>query len=252
MNLPANKPTAADVVESVIVKGDLGQLTPAERVSYYNEVCKSIGVNPLTRPLEFIKLQGRETLYAKRDCADQLRKINGISIAIVSAKDDDGMFVVHAKATDRTGREDEDYGVVALPETVRGEARANAILKAITKAKRRVTLSISGLGFLDETEVEDTQRATIRRPTYAANPMRQTESGDYAGQIEHMLEGANGNGNGHGHDQETGEVDDIGEKIKLCATVTAVKNYWRSLTKEQKDVWETEFSARLTELESAA
>ena len=30
----------------------------------------------------------------------------------------------------------------------------NAKLKAITKAKRRVTLSICGLGFLDETEID--------------------------------------------------------------------------------------------------
>jgi hypothetical protein len=46
-------------------------------------------------------------------------------------------------------------GVVSLPDTLKGEARANTILKAVTKAKRRVTLSISGLGFLDETEVAD-------------------------------------------------------------------------------------------------
>ena len=37
-----------------------------------------------------------------------------------------------------------------------GEFAANAIMKAVTKAKRRVTLSISGLGFLDETEVTAT------------------------------------------------------------------------------------------------
>jgi hypothetical protein len=36
---------------------------------------------------------------------------------------------------------------------MRGD-KANAIMKAVTKAKRRVTLSICGLGFLDETEVE--------------------------------------------------------------------------------------------------
>ena len=35
-----------------------------------------------------------------------------------------------------------------------GEALANAYMKAETKAKRRVTLSICGLGMLDETEVE--------------------------------------------------------------------------------------------------
>ena len=36
---------------------------------------------------------------------------------------------------------------------MQGEARANAILKCVTKAKRRVTLSLCGLGFLDEEEV---------------------------------------------------------------------------------------------------
>jgi len=35
------------------------------------------------------------------------------------------------------------------------EDRANAIMKAETKAKRRVTLSICGLGFLDESEIEN-------------------------------------------------------------------------------------------------
>jgi len=34
------------------------------------------------------------------------------------------------------------------------EDKANAIMKCETKAKRRVTLSICGLGFLDETEVD--------------------------------------------------------------------------------------------------
>jgi len=36
-----------------------------------------------------------------------------------------------------------------------GKNLANAFMKAETKAKRRVTLSICGLGFLDESEVED-------------------------------------------------------------------------------------------------
>jgi hypothetical protein len=35
---------------------------------------------------------------------------------------------------------------------LQGEARANAVMKAITKAKRRVTLSICGLGLMDESE----------------------------------------------------------------------------------------------------
>jgi hypothetical protein len=130
----------------------LAKLTAPERVQYYQRVCHSIGLNPLTQPFEYITLNGKLRLYAKRDCADQLRKINGISVEIVSQEVADGLLTVHVRGTDRTGRKDEDVGVVPFPETVKGEARANLMLKAITKAKRRVTLSISGLGLLDESE----------------------------------------------------------------------------------------------------
>jgi hypothetical protein len=40
-----------------------------------------------------------------------------------------------------------------------GEAYANAIKRAVTQAKRRVTLSICGLGMLDETEVDSVPEA---------------------------------------------------------------------------------------------
>lgn len=143
-----------DIMEAVITKGDLSKLTPEERVRFYKATCESVGLNPLTRPLEFITLSGRLVLYARRDAADQLRKINGISIEVVSQKADGDMLTVHVRARDKTGRTDEDFGVVSIAG-LRGEARANATLKCITKAKRRVTLSIAGLGFLDETEVDD-------------------------------------------------------------------------------------------------
>ena len=143
-----------DIIESVIAKGDLARLTAEERTRYYVEVCKSVGLNPFTRPLEYITLSGKLTLYARREAADQLRQIHGISIEIISQKVDGDLLIVHAKARDKSGRTDEDFGAVNVAG-LRGEARANGMLKAITKAKRRVTLSIAGLGFLDETEVED-------------------------------------------------------------------------------------------------
>lgn len=165
---------AGEIMESVLLKGDLSKLTAEERASYYNAVCKSVGLNPLTRPLEYITLQGKLTLYARRDCADQLRKINGISIQIVSRELSDGLLVVHARATDKTGRTDEDFGAVSFAG-LKGDVAANAILKCITKAKRRVTLSISGMGFLDETEVEtipDAQTVTVAPAKPAGNGFR--------------------------------------------------------------------------------
>ena len=150
VNTVAKIPTG-EMIENVIAKGDLSKLTADERTQYYVQLCRSMGLNPHTQPFAFLTLNGKLTLYAKRDAADQLRKINGISIEIVERSIDDGLFTVHVRAKDANGRTDEDFGVVPMPDTLKGENRANQILKGITKAKRRVTLSISGLGFLDET-----------------------------------------------------------------------------------------------------
>ena len=70
----------AGVVETVVVGGDLSKLTPRERLNYYEAICKSVGLNPLTRPFSYLTLSGRLVLYANRDATDQLRKINGVSI----------------------------------------------------------------------------------------------------------------------------------------------------------------------------
>src|SRR5262245_44803386 len=143
------------IMEQVIAKGDLSSLTAGQRVTYYNTVCESLGLNRYTNPLSYITLSGKLTLYAKRDAADQLRKLHGVSLQVLSEKYDRGMYSVHVRATDKSGRTDEDFGVVPYGEKMAPDFAANMRLKAITKAKRRVTLSICGLGYLDETEVED-------------------------------------------------------------------------------------------------
>lgn len=154
MNVPAKAPTAGEIIEDLIIKGDLAKLTGEQRAQYYMQVCRSLGLNELTKPFDYITLSGKLTLYPNRTCADQLRKLNGISIAITSQTVANDVLTVRVKAKDRDGREDEDIGAVPFPDTLRGDARANQILKAVTKAKRRVTLSISGLGWFEETEDE--------------------------------------------------------------------------------------------------
>ena len=143
---------AAAAMERVMILGDLSVLSVADRAAYYMRVCESVGLNPLTRPFEYIKLNNKLTLYAKRDCADQLRRLRGVNIKILDRKLSEGLLSIHVQATDKDGRIDEDYGVVAVG-SLAGEALANLSMKAVTKAKRRVTLSICGLGLLDETEV---------------------------------------------------------------------------------------------------
>lgn len=148
--------TPGQIMEQVLAKGNLEDLNEGERNRYYVRVCESLGLNPLTVPLQYIKLNGRLVLYANKDCAAQLRKIHGISIEDITLEEVGGVYVFIAKAKDRDGRLDVGRGAVSV-KGLQGEALANAIMKGETKAKRRVTLSLAGLGFLDETEIDDIQ-----------------------------------------------------------------------------------------------
>src|SRR3990167_5115438 len=97
---------SASIMETVMVKGDLSALTPTERNSYYLAVCNSVGLNPLTRPLEYITLSGRMVLYARRDATDQLRTIHKVSIEDMTESEIEGVYVVTVKARNGDGRTD--------------------------------------------------------------------------------------------------------------------------------------------------
>ena len=141
------------VLERVLVAGDLSGLSESQRIEYYKAVCESLGLNPLTRPFEYLRLNGRLVLYATRAAADQLRAIHGISILDVRIEQKDDLVVVTVRGRTRDGREDVEVGAVSVAG-LRGDAMANAQMKALTKAKRRLTLSLAGLGWLDETETD--------------------------------------------------------------------------------------------------
>jgi hypothetical protein len=157
----ARRPTGKQALaqlEQVVIRGDLSVLSEAERIGYYARVCESLGINPLTRPFEYITLNNRLVLYARKDAADQLRAINGISVDRLDRERDEplGLAIVTAYGHDRGGRTDSAMGAVSI-KGLSGEAMANALMKAETKAKRRMTLSLAGLGWLDESEIETAQ-----------------------------------------------------------------------------------------------
>ena len=140
--------SAGELMEQVIIKGDLSKLTPLERASYYTQLCTSLGLNPLTKPFDYISLNGKLTLYALKGATDQLRKVYGVSLEKPTIDYQDDLVVVTITGCDKENRTDCDIGAVVIGH-LKGEARANAIMKAITKAKRRLTLSLCGLGMLD-------------------------------------------------------------------------------------------------------
>ncbi len=141
-------------LQQLLLNGDLSKLDPMQRNQYYNMVCDSLNLNPLTKPFDYMKFQGKEILYANKNCAEQLRSRDKISIQIVSREMIDDLYVVTARAMNAEGRQDESLAAVPVTN-LKGMDKANAMMKCDTKAKRRVTLSICGLGMLDENEVKD-------------------------------------------------------------------------------------------------
>ena len=153
-------------LENVLISGDLSKLTSPQRVQYYKKVCESLGLNPFTKPFEYITLNGKLTLYAKKDATDQLRSIQGVSIDDVDIQETATQFIVKVKGHNRDNRQDVEVGVVNKSD-MNGNL-ANAQMKAVTKGKRRLTLSLCGLGWLDETEIEtikDAKPVTVIQET---------------------------------------------------------------------------------------
>lgn len=155
---------SAGAIEKALIKGNLAELSPEARVVYYKDICDSLGLNWRTTPFSYIEFKGNMKLYANKDCTEQLRKIHGVSIsdvAVILSNDD--VYVVKATGVDANGKTDSATGAVSI-RGLSGEALCNALMKAETKSKRRLTLSICGLGMLDETETDGIVGARVISP----------------------------------------------------------------------------------------
>lgn len=145
--LPEMPAISAEDIEQALTIGDISKMPAEVRVRYYLAVCASAGLNALTRPFTPMKTQSGEViLYANKDCAEQLRAKHQLSIRVLGRERMDDLFIVTVEGRLPSGRSEETQGIVDLTG-LKGAALANAIMKAETKAKRRVTLALCGLGF---------------------------------------------------------------------------------------------------------
>lgn len=160
-------------------KSDPRAMTADERAGYVATLCKALHLNPLTRPAQFINLSGREVLYLTRTATDQLAAMHNLNRKTI-----DGPRVVDVCGTKvglctvevslPSGRSETATATLPAADFV------NLYMKLETKAKRRGTLSILGLGVLGEDEIEtipDAKPSTLnatpaQEPTQRrANPL---------------------------------------------------------------------------------
>lgn len=152
-----------EIIQTLIINGDLSKLNPQEKVTYYKLFCQRLGLDPLTQPFKILKLNGKEVLYCDRSGAQQLNKKHNVSHEIKTREKVDDLYVVTCRASIGS-RFTDSIGAVTI-KGLTGDNLANAMMKGETKAKRRATLDLLGLGLLDETETETIQLAqTVDAP----------------------------------------------------------------------------------------
>lgn len=161
---PATVPAQSlspDTLSALVIKGDLSGLSQPQVIEYYRFFCQRLGLDPATQPFKLLNLQGKKILYCDRGGAAQLCKKHKVSHRITNRIKEDDLYIVTACASISgqtpegwdDSRQTESIGAVNIAG-LKGESLANALMKAETKAKRRATLDLLGLGMLDETETD--------------------------------------------------------------------------------------------------
>lgn len=140
-------------MEALVVGGDMSKLSSGQRLQVYKARCEAAGLDPRSQPFEYVSLQGKLTLYARKGATDQLAAIHGAKCRYVSRETSDDIHSVIVEVSLRDGRSTEEIGCVNI-KGLTGDNLANARMKASSKAKRRAILSLCGLGMVDETELE--------------------------------------------------------------------------------------------------
>ncbi|MFZ9812289.1 MAG: Rad52/Rad22 family DNA repair protein [Burkholderiaceae bacterium] len=161
------------IQESIVLRGDLSGLNEAQKKEYYLFRCKQVGLDAAAKPFDLLKLNGKEILYANAGATQQLCSIHRLSTQITHRERIDDIYIVSVRVTAADGRVSENQGAVSVG-SARGDALANAILKATTKAIRRAVLAHCGLGMMDETEVETIPEARVM-PMVITEDVKPTE-----------------------------------------------------------------------------
>lgn len=163
----SNQTSNDAILTSIITNGDLSKLSADQKVSYYRNFCERLGLDPLSQPFKLLRLNGKEILYCDRSGTQQLNKLHSVSHEIRAREIVNGCYVVTSQASTPDGRHTESIGAVPI-ENLRGDNLCNAMMKAETKAKRRATLDLLGLGILDETETETIPAIEAKMPAPVA------------------------------------------------------------------------------------
>lgn len=148
-----------EALKQALAKQDLKGLSEESKMKYLFHLSESLGFNPLTKPFEILSFRGQEKVYPTKSAASQAAANSGLSFE----KTDEEMkevqsgvwlYKVWYRGTLPDGRADEDMGAVPIYQSDDPGTKCDKQMKAVTKAKRRLALSITGIGLDDRPDMD--------------------------------------------------------------------------------------------------
>jgi hypothetical protein len=164
--------TSPDML-AILARGNIASLSEEDRTRYILALCEALSLDPRFKPIDLIPGQGGALVpYLNRGATDSLARREGIQrVTVVSPKvvDIDGVKCVLciARATDtRTLRYEERTATMIMRD------HANAYMRCETKAIRRATIAVLGIGMLDESELDGIRGADAIADTARAQALQ--------------------------------------------------------------------------------
>jgi len=155
MSVTTRDPGGTELAERLIIHNDLTKLSAKERLDFYRAKCRWYGLDWRLAPFDYIMTKQGVKLHLNATGTDLLRAQKKITI-VDSKWEIVGQLVVSTvEGQMPDGRRDREIGAVSIANA-RGDDLANAIMKSMTKAKRRLVISMGGIGTDEDTEAEST------------------------------------------------------------------------------------------------
>jgi hypothetical protein len=146
------------ILNLISPSGSIKHLPRGDQRILIMKLCNFFGLNPLTNPFLIVRFaDGDEKIYVTRDGCNQLRHklaidTYGLRVEFIEEK----LVISVISGKNKHGRVSDESGSVSLVGLTDAQ-KADAVMKSTTKAKRRLTLDLSGLSVLSDVEVADMQ-----------------------------------------------------------------------------------------------
>lgn len=140
-----NSDADIETMHALMTAGDLSGLTKEQQAIAYLEACRDLGLNWRTKPFIIAKVgNGPATLYPTVEGIEQLAAIHHVDTHVDGETMLEGIYSVRVRAVLPNGRGATKTGKMFV-KGMNGQALANAMMKAESKAYRRAVRAVVSL-----------------------------------------------------------------------------------------------------------